>query len=104
VDYISAGDIEKYSYCPLSWWLSRNERNKNSEGVRKHREIGKKIEELRGERRKIKAWESMIMYYSLAASIIALLGFAFFYFLRHHLFHFCGDFCSSTKLSDGLSS
>jgi len=79
VDYISAGDIEKYSYCPLSWWLSRNEKNKNSEGVRKHREIGKKIEELRGERRKIKAWESMIMYYSLAASIIALLGFAFFY-------------------------
>ncbi len=79
MDYISAGDIEKYSYCPLSWWLSREEKDMDVEGVRKHREIGEKAEELREEKKKIKTFESMIMYYSLAATVVAILGIAFFY-------------------------
>ena len=79
MDFISAGDIEKYSYCPLSWWLSRIEKDTNEEGVKKHRELGEKIDKLRGERRKIKTRESLVLYYSLAATLISLLGISLFY-------------------------
>ncbi len=79
MEYISAGDIEKYSYCPLSWWLSRREKNTNEEGVRRHREIGEKVERLRREKKNIRTWENMVMYYSLAATLVALMGIALFY-------------------------
>ena len=79
MDYISAGDIEKYSYCPLSWWLSRNEKHAENEGVKKHREISKGAADMKKKYSQMKEFESMAIYFSVGATIIALVGISFFY-------------------------
>jgi len=79
VDYISAGDIEKYSYCPLSWWLSRGEKHVESEGVKKHREISRETKEMKEKYSQMKKFESMAIYYSIGATVIALVGISFIY-------------------------
>ena len=79
MDYISAGDIEKYSYCPLSWWLSRKEKNKESEGVKKHREISNEARRGMEEYRKKKDFEKSVMYFAIGATLIALIGISMFY-------------------------
>ncbi len=80
MDYISAGDIEKYSYCPLSWWLSRNEKkDEENQGVKRHREISKGAEEMRKNYSQMKEFESMAIYFSIGATIIALVGISFIY-------------------------
>ncbi len=79
VDYISAGDIEKYSYCPLSWWLSREEKNIESEGVHRHRDFSKKaidgMHEIHGERDA----ERNVMYLAMGATVVAIVGISMFY-------------------------
>ncbi len=79
MEYISAGDIEKYSYCPLSWWLSRKERHKESAGVKKHREISEKAKEYQKSASEKKKFENVVLYYSFAATVIALVGISFIY-------------------------
>lgn len=79
MDYISAGDIEKYSYCPLSWWLSRNEKHKENEGVRRHREISKGAADMKKKYKQMKEFESMAIYFSIGATIISLVGISFIY-------------------------
>jgi len=38
VKHISAGDLEKYCYCPLSWWLSDEEDSENESLARASRD------------------------------------------------------------------
>ncbi|NPA74889.1 MAG: CRISPR-associated protein Cas4 [Euryarchaeota archaeon] len=79
MEYISAGDIEKYSYCPLSWWLSRKEGHRESEGVIKHRNIGKKAKEGMENYRKSKDFERGVMYFAVGAVLVALVGVTMLY-------------------------
>jgi len=79
VRYISAGDIEKYSYCPLSWWLSRKEKHVESEGVKKHRKIGKKAEEGMKEIKRIREFERDVLYFASGATMVSLVGVAMLY-------------------------
>ncbi len=79
MDFISAGDIEKYSYCPLSWWLSREERNERSEGVKKHEEFNREVKRMRSTYQRAKSSENIVIYYSIGATIIALLSISFLY-------------------------
>ncbi len=79
MDYISAGDIEKYSYCPLSWWLSRGEKNIENDGVKIHREIGREVK--KGMEKYImgKDFEKTVMYFAIGASLVALIGISMLY-------------------------
>ncbi len=79
MEYISAGDIEKYSYCPLSWWLSRNEKHRESEGVSKHREISKGAKKGMTAYRRRKESERTVMYFAIGATLIALIGISMLY-------------------------
>ena len=79
MDYISAGDIEKYSYCPLSWWLSRNEKDEENEGVKKHREISEEAGRGIKEYRKKKDFEKSVIHFALGATLIALVGISMLY-------------------------
>lgn len=55
---VSASDLERYAYCPLSWQLSRSGvsgvGHAVEEGVKKHAEIHAVVEEYEGARRKAK--------------------------------------------------
>ena len=77
----SAGALEKFCYCPLTWWLSRSGAEEEEEalaaGERKHEIV---VEELKGiESHEIKAHqhETAIIYFALAATVVAILGVTF---------------------------
>ena len=53
--YFSAGEIEKYGYCPLSWWLSRGEEDAEVKeleplvsGIKKHEEVSEDLSFIKG--------------------------------------------------------
>ncbi len=73
---ISAGDLEKFCYCPLSWKLSGSENAdaKTAEGsVRHHRMAGELESIVEGERR-ASAYERAVIVSSLLATALALVG------------------------------
>jgi len=78
MEFASASEIEKYSYCPLSWWLSRKgvegKGNELKEGIGAHHEIEKNIEVIKKEEEKLFSSEFMIAVLSTAATILSLVG------------------------------
>lgn len=79
MEIVSVGDIEKYSYCPLSWWLSKNYKAVDKEGVERHRKIENELKEIRKKEKKLGLYEKYILFISIASSGIALLGISFMY-------------------------
>ena len=75
---VSAGDLEKYAYCPLSWWLSREEDSGHSEeefrGMERHAEIERNIEGIALKEKESRKLEKFIFWFSLVATSISLLG------------------------------
>ncbi len=72
---ISAGDLEKYAYCPLSWWLSKQEKKVDSvEGVRSHEEEGRELDNIIGQEEKKRYYSGFIMALAVAASLAAMVG------------------------------
>jgi len=75
---MSAGDLEKYAYCPMSWWLSRQDRRVNSiEGVLSHEKEGKELEDIRAGEAKKRYYGGFVMTLAIAASLVAIVGLAF---------------------------
>ncbi|KAA0003717.1 MAG: Dna2/Cas4 domain-containing protein [Thermoplasmata archaeon] len=76
--FISASDLEKYAYCPLSWWLSKKERNiVCKKGIEEHAKMGKELEEIRKKEVKKSLYEKWVLFFATAASIVAVAGIAF---------------------------
>lgn len=78
MERISASEVEKYIYCPLSWWLSRKgvkgEGKELKEGIGKHYRIEKNIKRIKKEEEKLFSSEFMIAVLSTAATILSLIG------------------------------
>jgi CRISPR-associated exonuclease Cas4 len=75
--YVSAGDLEKYSYCPLSWWLSREhdpEGDELAKGVEEHEKLGKSLWEIDTEEKVARQSETLVFWYAVTATVIAILG------------------------------
>lgn len=72
----SAGELEKYGYCPLSWWLSRNEEEEEdlSDGEKKHARIADEITKIRRREGSAKESETAVLYFAIAATFISILG------------------------------
>ena len=79
MEIVSAGDIEKYSYCPLSWWLSKNHKTVAKKGVENHKKIETELKEIRKKEKILGLYEKYILFISIASSGIALLGISFMY-------------------------
>ncbi len=76
-DYVSAGDLEKFSYCPLSWWLSRDHESDGEaleKGVREHDALGKSLWHIDSEEQSAKQAETLVFWYAVTATVIAILG------------------------------
>jgi CRISPR-associated exonuclease Cas4 len=77
----SASDVEKYGYCPLTWWLSRDEAPEEGEalaqGQAKHAEVGRELETIATDEHRARESETTVLYFALGATIVALLGIAF---------------------------
>ena len=84
---ISAGDLEKFGYCPLAWWLSDEEPAKQvplkvdsakqlAEGKKAHTDEGEALKEIRSGEEVIHESEMYIWRFSAVGTGIALFGFA----------------------------
>ncbi|MCL4346837.1 MAG: PD-(D/E)XK nuclease family protein [Candidatus Thermoplasmatota archaeon] len=81
----SAGEVEKYSYCPLSWWLSGPEEEMTeefSEGNAAHSRLNTQLSELSGRQREAGIYSRMIMYYAITATVLAFIGISVLKFDR----------------------
>ena len=79
---ISAGDLEKYGYCPLNWWLSLGTADglgpETIEGEKKHEAVATELKGIEVHEVRAKEAETTVLYFAVAASIVAVLAMAFF--------------------------
>ncbi len=80
-DWISAGDIEKYGYCPLSWWLSLEEEEVTNEelkqGTKDHEKMGSAIREVKMKEARSLMVENLVLWLAVAATIVSMFGMTF---------------------------
>jgi len=73
---ISASDIERYGYCPMSWWIQFKGINVTDEklekGTDKHKELISKVSRVREKEDYSKTTEFNIKLFAFIASLLAL--------------------------------
>ncbi len=77
--FVSAGDLEKYAFCPLSWWLSKRKKVVEKEGIKHHRKMEEELNIIKEGERRARFYEKYVLFFALSASIIALFGISFMY-------------------------
>jgi len=75
---ISAADIEKFGYCPLSWTLSWEENGKDDDylhgGQRDHEKIAKSVSKAGTLEQKAVTSEKIVLWFAVVATIVSILG------------------------------
>ncbi len=74
---ISASDLERYSYCPLSWWLGRGVEITSEplqKGEERHGEFSGDLKAIVSMEERASIWERMVMVFSITATGLGLLG------------------------------
>jgi CRISPR-associated exonuclease Cas4 len=77
VRYISAGDLEKYSYCPLSFLLSLQydkQRDDLEKGIEDHEKLGKTLWEIDAGEKTARESERLVFWWAVAATLFAIVG------------------------------
>lgn len=77
MEYISASDLERFGYCPLSWWLSRENAVTSpalEEGEKKHDEMAEDLAQIKEEEETALIWERSVITFSIVATALALIG------------------------------
>ena len=78
---VSAGDVEKFGYCPLSWWLSRGlapeEGPEIVEGGKRHALAAGDLKGIEAHEASAREAEVGVMYFAVAATIVAIVGVTF---------------------------
>ncbi len=78
---ISAGDVEKYGYCPLNWWRSLGaDDGKGPEieaGQVRHEEIAQDLRGIEVHEIRARESETTVLYFAFAATLVAILGVGF---------------------------
>lgn len=75
--FISAGDLEKYSYCPLSWWLSRKydcQDRATRKGIKEHEKLGETLWKIDTGEKDAKESERLVFWFAIVATLIAIIG------------------------------
>jgi CRISPR-associated exonuclease Cas4 len=79
-EIISASDIERFCYCPLSWWLGRHGVDASGEAVQTgqkvHDKIGEELGDIKVKEAEAKTFERLVLWFALMASVLALIGVA----------------------------
>ncbi len=76
--WISASDVEKYGYCPLSWWLNESQKEVINESLKEGREEHKKItgeiDEVKEKEEATKKIETLILWLAVSATLLSIGG------------------------------
>jgi len=75
---ISAADIEKFGYCPLSWWLSWKDNLSETEDLKagqiKHGDIAESVNEAKKLELNAVTMERLVLWFAIIATIVAIFG------------------------------
>ncbi len=74
---ISASDLERFGYCPLSWWLSLQTDVTSDvleQGEVQHEIVSNNLSNILEEEKKARSWERLILIFSTVATVLGLLG------------------------------
>ena len=74
---ISASDLERFGYCPLSWWLSLQTDVTSDvleQGEVQHEIVSNNLTNILEEEKKARSWERLILIFSMVATVLGLLG------------------------------
>ncbi len=81
IPIISASDLEKYGYCPMSWWLSIGLSNEKEEdkkvlatGQEKHNSLSQDLTSILEGESMAKESETIVLWFAIAATLISLVG------------------------------
>jgi CRISPR-associated exonuclease Cas4 len=89
-EIISASDIERYCYCPLSWWLGRHGFDAVGDevdlGQKKHDKIGAELGKIQEKEKEAKTFERLLLWFAAMASRLALIGITFVTSVESQLF------------------
>jgi CRISPR-associated exonuclease Cas4 len=73
--------VEKFGYCPLTWWLSRNlapeEGDELAAGEAKHEAIAEDLKGIELHEARAREAEVGVMYFAIAATLVATVGLTF---------------------------
>ena len=79
---ISAGDLEKFSYCPLSWWLSLQSEEESAQltqGTREHEKLGKSLWKIDSTEKSARESEKIVFWWAIVATVVAIVGLEVLY-------------------------
>lgn len=76
--YISAGDLEKFSYCPLNWKISKANKVVLPEGLSKHKDAAESGILQNSLLDELKQLETIILLFSVVGTILSIFGLTFF--------------------------
>lgn len=74
---ISASDLERFGYCPLSWWLGLQSdvtSDALEQGEKKHEIVSNNLSNILDEEMRARSWERWILIFSTVATVLGLLG------------------------------
>ena len=75
---ISASELDRYAYCPLSWWLERQGQEAQGPNVlageEKHRAAGEALETARIQDAQARQSEVGVLWFAVVATILAMVG------------------------------
>ena len=74
---ISASDLERFGYCPLSWWLSLQTEVTSDvleQGEVQHEIVSNNLSNILEEEKKAQSWDRLILIFSTVATVLGLLG------------------------------
>ncbi len=74
---ISAGDLEKYGYCPLSWWLSLNddvELPVMVRGIERHQTVSHGLRDIQRQEERARGWETVLVLSAVIATLLSVVG------------------------------
>lgn len=78
VEIISASELDRYGYCPLSWWLEREGQEAQGPNVKageeKHRAAGEALEMARLEDASARQSEVGVLWFAVVATILGIVG------------------------------
>lgn len=74
---ISASDLERFGYCPLSWWLGLQSDVTSEaleQGEKQHELVSDNLSDILHEEKRAQSWERLILIFSAVATMLGVLG------------------------------
>jgi CRISPR-associated exonuclease Cas4 len=77
-EFISASELERYGYCPLSWWQGRTAQASSDslrQGSRDHDRISEDLKSIMTSEERAGSWERAVLWFSAVSTLMAIIGF-----------------------------